>query len=188
MAYEAVFFVALLATALALGGALAHALELPNKIGLPSDEYFIVQKAYRGWNQLAYLLIVQFTSMIGVAVMSRHEPYVLWPAVAAIICLLSAQALFWMYTFPANVATENWTVIPDDWEALRRQWEYSHAAGAAFQILAMSSLIIAALARARARRPGSQPVPDGRGGGRAAGLGRDVPSHSPQDLPRRHRT
>ena len=35
MTYEIVFFLALLATALALGGALAHALELPNKIGLP---------------------------------------------------------------------------------------------------------------------------------------------------------
>ena len=42
------FFVALLASALVLGPALAHVLELPNKIGLPRDEYFIVQKTYRG--------------------------------------------------------------------------------------------------------------------------------------------
>jgi hypothetical protein len=43
-----VFFVVLLASALVLGPALAHLLELPNKIGLPREEYFIVQKAYRG--------------------------------------------------------------------------------------------------------------------------------------------
>src|SRR5215218_2154879 len=71
MIYDLVFFIALLATALALGGALAHALELPNKISLSRDEYFIVQKAYRGWNQLAYLLAIQLISMITLAVMSQ---------------------------------------------------------------------------------------------------------------------
>ena len=69
----------------------------------------------------------------------------------AVICLLSAQAIFWAYTYPTNVATENWTTIPANWDSLRRQWEYSHAAGAGFQIFAMSSLIVAALARARTR-------------------------------------
>jgi hypothetical protein len=149
MAHDVVFFVALLATALALGAALAHALALPNKIGLPREEYFITQKAYIGWNRLAFLLLVQLLSMVALAVMSRHQAYVLWPTILAILCLLCAQALFWAYTFPTNVATESWTVIPDNWEALRRQWEYSHAAGAAFQVLAMGCLIVAALARAR---------------------------------------
>ena len=52
--YDIIFFIALLATALALAAALAHVLALPNKINLPEREYFIVQQAYRGWNQLAY--------------------------------------------------------------------------------------------------------------------------------------
>jgi hypothetical protein len=56
---DVAFFVALLATALALGGALAHALELPNKIGMVREHYFIVQRAYDGWNRLANLLAVQ---------------------------------------------------------------------------------------------------------------------------------
>jgi hypothetical protein len=38
---DVAFFVALLATALALGGALAHALELPNKIEMVREHYFI---------------------------------------------------------------------------------------------------------------------------------------------------
>ena len=37
-ARDTAFFVALLATALALGGALAHAFELPNKIGMTRGE------------------------------------------------------------------------------------------------------------------------------------------------------
>ena len=149
MVYEAVFFVALLSTALALGAALAHALELPNKIGMTRDQYFIVQQAYRGWSLLGLLLLVELLAMIAVAVMS-HASWVRWPTVVAIALLVCAQALFWIYTYPANVATRNWTMMPENWEALRRQWEYSHAAGAAFQVLAMSALIIAALARSRA--------------------------------------
>jgi hypothetical protein len=146
--YDIIFFIALLATALALAAALAHVLALPNKINLPEREYFIVQQAYRGWNQLAYLLLVELMSMLAIAGPSWHEPRVLWPTLAAILCLLSAQALFWTFTYPANVATDNWTAIPADWDSLRTRWEYSHALGAAFQVLAMSALIIAALGRA----------------------------------------
>jgi hypothetical protein len=51
-----------------LGGARAHAFELPDKIDLPQDQYFIVRQAYRGWNRLAYLLGVEFGSMVAVAV------------------------------------------------------------------------------------------------------------------------
>lgn len=149
MIYDVVFFIALLATALALGAALAHALELPNKIDLPKDQYFVVQQAYRGWDHLAYLLLVELLSMIAVAVMSRHDPYVFWAVVAAICCLAAAQALFWIFTYPANAATANWTRAPPNWEALRDRWEYSHAAGAAFQTLAMASLIVAVIGRGR---------------------------------------
>lgn len=144
---DVVFFAALLATAVALGGALAHAFEFPNKINLPGNEYFIVQKTYRGWNLLAFILLVELVSMIALTVLYRKEPRVRWPVSTAIFCLLSAQVVFWLYTYPANVATANWTVIPGNWEELRYQWEYSHLAGAVLQLVAMSSLIVAALSR-----------------------------------------
>jgi hypothetical protein len=146
--YDIIFFVALLATALALAAALAHVLALPNKINLPEREYFIVQQTYRGWNQLGYLLVIELLSMLAIAGLYRREPRVLWPTLAAILCLLCAQAAFWTFTYPANVATDNWTAIPADWDSLRARWEYSHALGAAFQVLAMSALIIAVLGRA----------------------------------------
>lgn len=126
---------------------MAHALELPNKIDLPKDEYFVIQKAYAGWNRLIFLLAIEFLSLLALALISRHEPWVLWPVVISIACLVVAQALFWIYTYPANAETVSWTVAPDNWRALREQWEYSHAAGAALQVLAMSSLIVAALVR-----------------------------------------
>jgi hypothetical protein len=144
-----VFFVALLATALALGAALAHALELPNKMALSRDEYFVVQKIYAGWNRLAVLLLVELVAMIAAAYRSRYQPKVFWPVVIAILCFLAAQALFWTLTYPSNAATENWTVVPADWEAHRRRWEYSHLGGAAFQLAALSAMIVAVLARRR---------------------------------------
>ncbi|WIM10805.1 DUF1772 domain-containing protein [Enhydrobacter sp.] len=146
-ACDAAFFVALLATALALGAALAHALELPNKIGLGKDEYFIVQQIYRGWSWLGVLLLVELVSIATVIVAGWRTPSVRASAIAALVCLIGAQALFWTFTYPANAATNNWTIQPDNWQALRLQWEYSHATGAALQIAAMASLIRGALAR-----------------------------------------
>ena len=143
-------FIALLSTAIALGGALAHLFELPNKIGLPRGEYFVVQGIYRGWWQLAYVLVVELVSMLAVVILYRRQPRVFWFAMFAVACLVAAQAIFWTYTYPANAATENWTTVPPNWEALRRQWEYSHAVGAGLQLLAMSFLIIAALKSGKA--------------------------------------
>jgi hypothetical protein len=140
---------ALLSTAVSLGAALAHLFELPNKIGLSRDDYFVVQGIYRGWSQLGIVLAIQFLSIVAVITLSRHERDVRILSTAALICLIVAQVLFWMFTYPANVATDNWTTIPTNWETLRKNWEYSHAAGAICQLAGMSSLILAAVARAR---------------------------------------
>jgi hypothetical protein len=150
-ACDVAFFVALLATALALGAALAHALELPNKIGMSRAEYFVVQSIYRGWNRLGYLLAIELVSMLAVVILYREERRVKWSALVAVGGVVTAQIVFWTLTFPANAATSNWTAQPTNWESLRRQWEYSHLAGAVCQTLAMAALIIAVLARDRNR-------------------------------------
>jgi len=147
--YQSIFFIALLATAFAFGAALAHALELPNKISLSANDYFVAQKAYRGWDRLGYLLAVQLIALIGLAVLSRHTTSVFWLVVTALACLVAAQIVFWIYTYPANVATRNWTIVPDNWQTLRGRWEYSHAVGALFQLMALCSLLVAALGRSR---------------------------------------
>ena len=144
-----VMFVALLSTALALGGALAHLLELPNKIGLPAEQYFIVQQIYRGWSQLGYILGFELLSMLALLSLSWRRPWIVVPTAVALLCLVAAQALFWIYTYPANAATRDWTLITADWERLRQQWEYSHAAGALLQLGAFCALVVAMLGRHR---------------------------------------
>jgi hypothetical protein len=143
------FFIALLTSALVLGPALAHTIELPNKIGLSREEYFIVQKLYRGWNQIGWLLGVQVAALLVAGILARMERRVMVLTFLALACVLAAQAVFWIFTQPANVATANWTLKPDDWEKLRRQWEFSHVAGAAFQVLGLALLITAVLTRGR---------------------------------------
>jgi hypothetical protein len=50
--------------------------------------------------------------------------------------------VFWLFTFPINVASANWSKVPESFEAARRQWEYSHAAGAALTGAALLALIL----------------------------------------------
>lgn len=142
-------FLALLATALSLGGALAHAFELPTKLTLPRTDYFIVQQIYSGWDKLIVLLGAQLIGILATLYCFRTMRSVFRPALAALVFLALAQIVFWAFTFPANNVTANWTAIPDNWEAVRARWEFSHLAGAACQVLAMISLIVAALAARR---------------------------------------
>jgi hypothetical protein len=148
-ALNVAFFMALVASALVLGPAVAHLFSLPSKIGLAREEYFIVQKAYRGWSQIGWLLAIQLASLASAAFLARVERRILVPTVLALACVAAAQMVFWLFTYPANVATANWTLPPLGWQALRHQWEYSHAAGAALQIAGFSLLSVAVLARRR---------------------------------------
>jgi hypothetical protein len=144
-------FFGLMTTALALGPALAHLLEMPNKLALPRNAYFVVQQIYAGWNLLGVVLFVQLVSIATVIAFAGNDRRLRLCAIVALLCLAGAQALFWVFTYPANAATANWKVQPDNWEALRLQWEYSHAGGAVLQLVAMASLIVGALGDNRPR-------------------------------------
>jgi hypothetical protein len=50
-------------------------------------------------------------------------------------------------TYPANPVTNNWTTLPENWAELRRQWEFSHAASAILNLIALVMLILSILAR-----------------------------------------
>lgn len=140
-----VFVIAFMATLLAVGAALAHALELPRKMGLSKDSYFTVQQIYAGWDKLALVLLVQLIAFLVLAWLVRSSPPTLTAIAVAIVCLVAAQIVFWTWTFPANKATDYWTTIPENWQAQRHNWEYSHLAGAVFQFIGAVALMSAAL-------------------------------------------
>jgi ABC-type cobalamin transport system permease subunit len=140
-------FFSLLFAALALAPALAHLLELPNKIGLSRDDYLTVQQIYEGWALLGFVVAGALLSTLILMIMVRNRPKAFALSVVAFLCIVGTQVVFWTFTFPANQKTINWTVLPENWMALRTQWEYSHAASAVLNLIALIALICSVLTR-----------------------------------------
>lgn len=162
---ETAYLVALvfLALAFAFAPAAAHLLALPNKIHLDRDAYFTVQQIYRGWALLGVVVIGALLSTLYLTFRVRHVRRALIWAAAACLCVVGAQALFWIFTYPANAATANWTTIPENWEALRARWEYSHAAAAVLDLGALIAAALSLLAWHRHAPVAPRPVPPADG-------------------------
>ncbi len=88
-------------------------------MGPTRDEYLIVQQIYRGWALLGVLIFgaMKCTRALSVLVRKRRRDFAL--VLAAFLCIAAGLAVFFAFTFPANQATNNWTVLPDNWESLR---------------------------------------------------------------------
>jgi hypothetical protein len=151
VARNVVRFLSVLFVALCLAPALAHLLELPNKIYMAREQYHTVQQIYRGWALLGVVIYAALFLTFGLAVVSRRSRAAFRWAVVAFVALAAAQGVFWTWTYPANRATDNWSTLPENWEQLRARWEYSHAAGAGLNLVAMVAVILAALPPAEGR-------------------------------------
>jgi hypothetical protein len=129
-------FVVIVITGLALIAPAAHLFELPNKIGLPKADYFVVQQIYNGWWMVGLLLPLAFLVNVGNAVLLRDDRAAMMLSIAAAALIVLNLIIFVVFTQPTNAATQNWTVQPENWESLRVQWEYSHAVNAVITFLA----------------------------------------------------
>ena len=145
MALRAVQFLAVILTALALVPGGAHFFELPNKIGLAQDQYFTVQAIYRGWALFGVVLLGAIAANLALTIMVRRQQAPFWLALTALILVASTLAIFFAWAYPANQATNNWTVALANWETLRRQWEYAHATSAVLTFLALCALTLSLL-------------------------------------------
>jgi ABC-type branched-subunit amino acid transport system permease subunit len=152
MALRLFQWLALLLTFIATLPAGAHLAALPNKMGLSQVDYFTVQQIYAGWALFGIVWFAALGTTLGYAMALRHDgrPYAY--AIAAIILIVLNVIIFFIWTFPANQATSNWTVPPPNWAELRTQWEYSHAANALIMFAAFFCVLTAAL-RSPAGRP-----------------------------------
>jgi hypothetical protein len=130
-------FIGVVLTALAFVPGGAHLFELPNKIGLSEQHYFLVQSIYRGWALFGTVIIAAMTVNLLAAARLWHKGRPFWPSLAAGLILAATLLVFFEWTYPANQATNNWTVLTEDWETLRIQWELSHAASAILTFIAL---------------------------------------------------
>ena len=138
-------FLAIILTALALVPAGAHLFELPNKIGLSQVDYFTVQGIYRGWSLFGTVVLAMLAANLALAVWLRGRRSASWLASTAFLLTAATLAIFFIWTWPPNQATQNWTVAPENWQALRTQWEYAHATNAVLTFVALCCLVLSTL-------------------------------------------
>jgi len=142
---DGVKLAALTFVALALCPGVAHLASLLNKITRAPEEYMVMQQAYNGW---ALFGIVIYGALLTTAlntILLRRQRGPFWLSLCAFLLIVATQVIFWVFTYPANAVTSNWTVIPEGFEGWRQQWEYSHAANAVLMLVAFILLVLSVL-------------------------------------------
>lgn len=145
MTIRLVQFLAILLSVLALIPSGAHLFELPNKMALSQVDYFTVQGIYRGWAVLGAFWVAALIANAALAYLVGSQSWPSGLAALSAACFALMFVVFFIWTFPANQATENWTSVPAGWESLRQQWEYSHAVNASIVFLAVCFTALSAL-------------------------------------------
>lgn len=125
----------------------AHLLEMPRKMAMGKDAYFTVQPIYNGWALFGVAEAAAIAATAVLAWTSRDRPLAMGFALAGASLIGASLVAFFSLTYPANVATSNWTVAHDNWEALRRNWELGHAIEAALTFLSLVAVTASAVAR-----------------------------------------
>lgn len=146
---DSVRLLAVVSVALCLVPAGAHFFELANKMSLSPAEHMTVQKIYAGWSFFGIAIVAALLLTLMHTFMVRGNRSAFLLSLTALLCLAATQVIFWMFTYPMNVASNNWTVTPEDFEAARRQWEYSHAVNAVLTFVALVAITLAVLADRR---------------------------------------
>lgn len=159
-------FVALLATALSAGVALAHLLELPNKIALSQQDYlFVQQHLYTGFGRVVGLIeLVAFLATIVIVVLLRKRRVSFLLTLFALICLAVAQVVWQLHNGSVNQAVDTWTptTMPSDWMTYRDRWEYAHATRAVLYLVGFSAIALSVLMDSQiSRRVGDATVQHG---------------------------
>ncbi|MCC3761489.1 DUF1772 domain-containing protein [Glycomyces sp. TRM65418] len=130
------------AYAIALAPAVAHAAEMPRKLPMSEEDYFAVQRLYKGW---ALFGIAEAAALVAAALLAVDQIGTarFMPALFAVLASIAALAVFFTFVLPANTATRDWTVSTEHWERQRRRWEYGHAARGAVLLAGLVFLLFA---------------------------------------------
>jgi hypothetical protein len=105
-----------------------------------------VQQIYRGWALLRFVVAGALLSNLILAISLRNTWKAFVLTLTALLCIAGTQVVFWTFTYPANAATDHWTMLPATWLQLCSQWEYSHAASAVLNLIAFITLTLSVLA------------------------------------------
>ena len=128
------FFVASLAPML------AHLIEFPNKMDFARDAYLTAQRIYDGWSLFGAAIYPGMVVTLILAYLVRRDRAIFTWTLLGFLGLALSQVVFWTFTYPVNVATNSWTMMPDNWESLRATWEYAHVVEALLTLAGFGAL------------------------------------------------
>jgi hypothetical protein len=143
--------IAIMFTALSMGVALCHLLEMPAKMTFDGAFWLrLLQALYPpGFGTMGsfFEAVAVLTTPVLVFLVYRRRAAFGWTLLGA-LCVLAAHAVFWIWVAPVNATLVPLTAetLPENWMALRSQWEYGHAVRAVFQIVGLGSLVFSLLA------------------------------------------
>jgi hypothetical protein len=141
--------VTIMLAALSMGTALCHLLEMPAKITYEGALWLtLLQTLYPpAFGTIgAFFEVGAVVTAVMLAFLVRRRPAFVWTLLGA-LCLVVAHAAFWIWVAPVNATMSPLTpeTLPADWMRLRNQWEYTHAARAVLQIVALGALVFSIL-------------------------------------------
>jgi hypothetical protein len=170
MMVNAFRFLSLVLTALVMGLAFCHVVQMPPKMVLGGPEYLLTLRMYGGFGPVGALLepgAIVAAIVLATLVRRRRREFALATAGAA--CLVAGLLLWFVVVSPVNA---HWAVAspsapPADWVALRHRWEWGHAGHAVVLLMAFAALVCSVLtatseATAGAWRDRVPPVADRR--------------------------
>lgn len=158
--------VAILFIAVAMGLALAHALELPGKLRLDEHTYVAVQTIYYpGFTIGGICEPLAIVATLILLLASQRDCAKFWEILVAFLAAIAMQGVFWIVTQPVNrfwlkneqlnaagarfFSMDRTTQAAEkqsdsqDWKQLRNRWEYSHVARAVLAGVALIAMVIA---------------------------------------------
>jgi hypothetical protein len=163
---ELIKVMSVLLVAVAMGLALAHALELPGKLRLTKEEYLIVQPIYYPGFTIGG--IAEPLGVIATLILIFFMPpgsAAFWLTLVALLGLIGMQLVYWVATHPVNKfwlqdetlqsvgddffaldpmkrSKPDTNARPTDWTAMRNRWEYSHVARAGLALISLIALVL----------------------------------------------
>jgi hypothetical protein len=152
---------AVVLAALTLVPALAHALELPEKMRLAKEAYFAAQTIYYpGFTVAGIAEPLGMIATFGLLVFTPVGSAAFWLTFVALLCLVGTQAVYWLFTHPVNKVWLQGEKLSgagagffslastdiagtEDWQHLRDRREYSHVARACLTAISFVALVVA---------------------------------------------
>lgn len=145
-------FITLVLVALFMGLEFAHVLELPAKMQYDEALYITVQNSlYRYFGAPgpgAWITVAAVLAAIALTVLVRKRRPVFGWTLAGTLCLAIAFPLiFFLKIEPVNAVIEQASpeTVPPNFEQLRSQWEYAHAANFGLSLAGFSALLLSVL-------------------------------------------